>query len=298
LQRPAPNALPNDWCFELVFDYGEHDLVAPVPQETGQKWDCRADPFSNYRSTFEVRTYRRCRRALMFHNFPETRRWVSIAWSVRPTLRIRKPRPHPIQGAALFLLTSITQTGYRSTGPSSYFSKSLPPLELAYSVPVLDETVRELDSVSLENLPAGIDDKDYQWVDLDGEGASGILAEQSGGWFYKPNLSPNNLQMVDGEQRTLAQLGAAEEIARQPSLATLQTEQQQLLDLDGDGHLDLVFFKGLTPAFYERTEDQDWEPFSAFRSLPMVDWTNRNLRFIDLTGDGLADVLLTDDDAF
>ena len=28
----------------------------------------------------------------------------------------------------------------------------------------------------------------YQWVDLDGEGVSGILTEQAGAWFYKPNL--------------------------------------------------------------------------------------------------------------
>src|ERR1019366_10309813 len=61
--------LPTDWCFELVLDYGEHDLLNPVPQETGVPWDCRLDPFSTYRSTFEVRTYRLCRRALMFHHF-------------------------------------------------------------------------------------------------------------------------------------------------------------------------------------------------------------------------------------
>ena len=30
----------------------------------------------------------------------------------------------------------------------------------------------------------------------------------------------------------------------------------------------------------------------------MQDWTDPNLRFIDLTGDGVADVLITQDDAF
>ena len=65
--QPVP--LPTDWCFELVFDYGEHDEKAPLPQETTQPWDCRDDPFSTYRATFEVRTYRLCRRVLMFHHF-------------------------------------------------------------------------------------------------------------------------------------------------------------------------------------------------------------------------------------
>jgi hypothetical protein len=63
----------SDWCFEAVLDYGEHDPAAPVPQETGKIWDCRNDPFSTYRATFEVRTYRLCQRVLMFHYFPTTR---------------------------------------------------------------------------------------------------------------------------------------------------------------------------------------------------------------------------------
>ena len=50
LTAAAPVALPADWCFELVFDYGEHDLVAPTSDDTGQPWLCRADPFSTYRS--------------------------------------------------------------------------------------------------------------------------------------------------------------------------------------------------------------------------------------------------------
>ena len=33
-----------------------------------------ADPFSSYRSGFEVRTYRLCQRVLMFHHFPRAGR--------------------------------------------------------------------------------------------------------------------------------------------------------------------------------------------------------------------------------
>ena len=54
----------------------------------------------------------------------------------------------------------------------------------------VDETIREIDAESLENLPAGLDGAQYQWVDLDGEGLAGILTEQADGWFYKRNLSP------------------------------------------------------------------------------------------------------------
>src|SRR5208282_6686611 len=69
LTASSEEPLPIDCCFELVFDYGEHDLQNPLPQETGVAWNCRLDPFSSYRSTFEVRTYRLCRRVLMFHQF-------------------------------------------------------------------------------------------------------------------------------------------------------------------------------------------------------------------------------------
>jgi hypothetical protein len=66
----ANEDLPNDWCFEVVFDYGEHDAARPTPQEVNL-WRCRFDPFSTYRSCFEKRTYRLCSRVLMFHQFPK-----------------------------------------------------------------------------------------------------------------------------------------------------------------------------------------------------------------------------------
>ena len=55
LNAAAAPVPPSDWCFELVFDYGEHDASAPVPDETGV-WIRRDDPFSTYRATFEIRT--------------------------------------------------------------------------------------------------------------------------------------------------------------------------------------------------------------------------------------------------
>ena len=61
-----------DWLFEVVLDYGEHNLLAPAPApDPALQWVTRADPFSEFRSTFEVRSYRLCQRVLMFHHFPE-----------------------------------------------------------------------------------------------------------------------------------------------------------------------------------------------------------------------------------
>jgi hypothetical protein len=55
-----------------------------------------------------------------------------------------------------------------------------------------------------------------------------------------------------------------------PRWRTLGPGGPQLLDLAGDGQLDLVALSGPMPGFYERTADEDWEPFRPFRQLPNV----------------------------
>ena len=89
------------------------------------------------------------------------------------------------------MTTIASADAHRISAPSrdgSYHAKSMPPLEFRYSQPVIGREPRDLGPEALQNLPAGIDGTAYQWVDLDGEGLSGILARQGGAWFYKANL--------------------------------------------------------------------------------------------------------------
>ncbi len=290
------------WMFEVVFDYGEHDRTAPQPGDNpatsnSKSWPARNDSFSTYRAGFEVRTYRRCQRVLMFHHFAELGvdpclvrstefEYADLDYS-QPTT-INDELVH--QGSTRFasFIQSVTQSGYvrqpLAGQPDRYLKKSLPPLEFEYSKAAIQEDIHELDAASLENLPIGLDGSTYQWVDLDGEGFSGILTEQAEAWFYKRNLG-------DGH------FGPWERVATRPSLAALTGGRQQLLDLAGDGQLDVVAFAGPTPGFFERTPDQDWETFTPFRSLPNLAWDDPNLRFVDLNGDGHADVLITESEA-
>jgi RHS repeat-associated protein len=294
-----PDPSQTDWVFEVVFDYGEQATDAPTPTDVGT-WLCRHDPFSVYRAGFEVRTYRLCQRVLMFHHFPDEE-GVGDDCLVRSTdfvYRSTRNNPldlkkgHPIAS----FISSITNSGYKRTA-DGYLKRSMPALEFEYSQPVIQEEIQELDAESLENLPSGLDGSVYQWVDLDGEGLSGILTKQAKGWFYKRNLSPVS-KRHNGEERVRAEFGPAELVGSLPSFTSLAARRQQFLDLAGDGQLDLVQFDGSVSGFYERGEDDDWSQFTPFRSIPDIDWDNPHLKFIDLTGDGHADVMISEDHVF
>ena len=281
--------LPTNWLFEMVFDYGEHGALTPSPREV-QPWLARGDAFSSYRAGFEIRAHRLCRRVLMFHHFPTELNTPDSL--VRSTDFTYEERP-----SASFI-TSVTQSGYLPRSDGTYLKNSMPPLAFNYTQAELDERLRSIDPGSMENLPSGLDSTRYQWVDLDSEGLSGVLTEQANAWFYKRNLSNLPLDGASSESPPRAHFGPIELVATKPSIANLSSGHQQLMDLAGDGQLCLVQFGEPMAGFYEREHDGQWLRFKPFQFSPNVEWNNPNLRSIDLTGDGHADILITEDEVF
>lgn len=284
-EAPAPDGC-DDYLFEVVFDYGEYASPAsdrperaPDPGPPGD-WPARPDPFSSFRSGFEVRTYRLCRRSLMFHRFPG-----EASLEVTPCL-VRSTDFTYDEGPVVTYLRSVTQAGYvwdKSSG--EYRRATLPPLELGYVKPQVHDELASIDRASLDGIPNGVEGSGGQWADLDSEGISGVLLPSERAWYYKSNL---------GEGK----LGPPELQRELPLPAELGSGLQQLSDLGGDGNLDLVRYALPLSGYFERTPEGTWASHVALYQAPNLDWSDPNLRFLDVDGDGLPDILITEHNAF
>lgn len=276
---------PNEWMFELVFDYGDHRCESPATQPD-QQWPVRKDPFSQASAGFEVRSYRLCRRILMFHHFPEQ---IEASENlVASTDLDYEESPHGT------MLKTITACGYSikhssrlsSSGPERdeegrlrYGKESLPPWSFQYSqLPDLTQTEAMAANVAtLAQIP-NTGSVLAEWLDLDGEGIPGLLTRlRDGTLFYQRNngssFAPPHVLPV------------------RPSLTA--GAEAHFQDLDQNGRLDLVCTDadGRIQGYHERENADSWSEYSVFSDVPTESTVASSMISIDLTGDGLADLL-------
>ena len=317
-----PDLAAAQWLFEVVFDYDEahwretaalddHGMGrVEASIEAGGAWAARPDPYSLHRAGFEVRCYRRCRRVLMFHRFAELGALPCLVAStefdyndidVAASPATRDELEHAGSTRFMSQLQSVTHAFYRRRDEApvmrdgvayqTYDMQVLPRVEFGYTRAQIREEIEDVGEDDVRNLPAGFDDLTYRWLDLEGEGLPGILTEQGGAWFYKANRSP----LAEDGGTVVASFAPLRHVAQLPQPPGLRGARQWL-DLDRDGALNLTEFSGPTPGFFERTADESWQLHTPFTRLPNIDWQDPNLRLIDLTGDGLPDVLITESD--
>ncbi len=305
-------AEPTDWAFHLVLDYGDHDLQHPGIDPDGA-WPVRPDPWSAHRTGFELRTYRRCRRVLVFHAFP--------ALGADPVLTAATSLTYTTAANGTSLLSAVVRTGYGADGATA----SLPALELDYQPWAPAAGARSVDPEELVGAPAGLAGTDHTWVDLEGDGAPGLcLRTPDQGWYYKRNLSP--LTLVDGGPPAvrfappvrLPDLPSGLPTAGRSTAAGGSEPLTAFADADGDGLADVLVPAGTFAGIARRTgaslDGGDagsgatgavWAPLQLFDTAPVTQGRAAaggappadQVSLVDLTGDGLADLLVTGVDA-
>ncbi|ETN41172.1 uncharacterized protein HMPREF1541_03107 [Cyphellophora europaea CBS 101466] len=296
--QPTAELLEGTWCFTTVFDYGDHENEMPMVAES-RSWSCRDDPFSSCRSGFDIRTYRLCRRILTFHHFDSE--LGAKDYLVRSTDLTYD------ENETATLLVSAIQSGYTisksSSGAPSYTRRSLPAVSFDYStfpsdVELASLVAQDIDSSSSEGLPIGIAGPGYQWIDLHSEGLSGILVQDGRNWYYKRNTSASNLvPNDDGILEAKPRFEPLQLVPQVPSFSAhgSSSARVQFGDVAGAGKLDVVVTIPGAWGYFEREDNEGWTDFRTFPSFPPIDTSDKDVRFLDLSGDGLPDILICSD---
>jgi RHS repeat-associated protein len=274
---------PHRWSHPLLSrisyaDYG--DPGAPSFLVTADfEYEARPDAFSDYRAGFEVRTTRRCTLIrVSTHAADEVTRVVK-AYRFAYTQA-------PFNGASL--LTRVDVVGIDEQAPPDQREQALPPLTFDYSG--FDPTGRRFEPVTGAGLPTGsLADPTLTLVDLHGFGLPDILELAHQTRRYWRNRGGGRFDLP----RTLTQAPPV----------SLADPGVQVLDADGDGRPDLkVTGVGARSGMNEGTGLSGYFPmrfpagwsarsFQPYRQAPSIASGGPATRLIDLTGDGLTDVL-------
>lgn len=285
---------PGQWHFELIFDYGEYDAGSANAYQPVRQWACRSDPFSAYQAGFEIRTYRRCLQILLFHRFNEL--------GAQPVLVNTMAFNYEANAlTGLSQLISVQETGYQYQGLGQpYLTQPMPLLALNYTdFQLLGASFTLLQQQSGDKpLPGFEQAPHYQFVDLYGEGIPGILYTDGQSTYYQsPVLTTGpsaHLQSATAREDTIF-YSMPKQCLVFPLERRVAGDNMALMDVTGNGQLDLVISGAGAKGYYEINADDGWQNFQPFQSFPS-DYHQANQQLADLTGQGLADlVMLTED---
>jgi RHS repeat-associated protein len=258
----------------VLFDYGEYSVADP--DGPPGDWIVRADPFSSYRSGFEIRTLRRCRAILVQHCFHD--QFGGEPFLVRALELDYGPAPGQA-GPDLSFVRRVTETGFRRLDDGGYLRAPYPPLELDYSpFEPRDGHYRRLVVERNGSLPGYLGQGQYLLTDLGGQGLPGLLYsdanatlfwEPLGGGRFTGPIRPSGF----------------------PLESDLNGGSVVLTSLRANGQQDLVVNSPRRPGCYPADGTGCWQPFRPFPSAP-TDLGDPRTQLVDMTGAGRADIAL------
>ncbi|MEP3890333.1 MAG: SpvB/TcaC N-terminal domain-containing protein [Hellea sp.] len=260
-----------EWIFRLTFDYGEHDSLNPE-LITGD-WSYRKDPFSTYRSGYDTRTRRLCQRILQFNLMPGSGRDDHV-------LNMATELDYD-DNAIASRVKEITHRRYRLDGsPEVYESAAMPSVSFTYSEARPDDRIHIIGPGDVAGSPSGLGG-DYRFIDLDGESIAGILSEQGNDWYYRRNLGGGDFEPPKA-------------INRPAGWASLNNGGQ-IATIESDGTPYLVSY-GNIAGYAERLDDESWGDYVPLPQKPNINVNDPNIRWLDLNGDGRAEICLLNDE--
>lgn len=248
-------------------DYQENNGTKFLVTVLFEYEDGRADPFSDYRAGFEIRTTKRCKSILI-----ETH--ADRDYKVRRyEFTYRNDSLNKVS-----LLRAIDVVGFDDGGTEA---RELPPVEFGYSeFKPQDRARRDFYPIQGPDLPAtSLANSSVELVDLFGNGLPDVL-EMNGTIRYWRNRGNGKFDLP-------------RPMAEAPAGLTLASVGVQLIDANGDGRTDLLVTEGALSGYYPLQFGGRWDrrSFQKYAEAPSFDLKDPEVRLIDLTGDGVTDVI-------
>jgi RHS repeat-associated protein len=224
----------------------------------------RPDPFSEYRSGFEIRTTQRCDIIRVTTHAADGVDRVAREYRLSYTQAA-------FTGASL--LAGVTVVGVDQTQ-----TQSMPPLTFEYAE--FSPAGRRFELLTGPALPTTpLTSPTLALVDLHGAGLPDIVELSSTAQRYWRNAGNGRFELP----RNLGNV---------PPFV-LGADGVRLLDADGDGRADLFVASTPVAGFFPMTNAGGWSQrsFRSYPQLPSVNLADASVKLIDLDGDGLTDVL-------
>ncbi|WP_135079062.1 SpvB/TcaC N-terminal domain-containing protein [Terasakiella sp. SH-1] len=274
-----------EFAFEVLFNYGQHQLPDQNPEcnpyDTTDNWLYRADAFSSYKSTFEVRTRRLCRNILMFHHFKKE---LGDPCLVKALSFEYEQTKH----SKLSIIKSVTATGYTRHGKKhgdSYTALSLPKTDFSYSkfAPPKEPRFNQL-LEDQSGIPGYLDASGFQPIDLNCEGIAGLLYQTENGLKYLE---------AEGDGK----YSPPTDVIQFPIDQNFEGAQASLVDLEGRGQLELVVNDGNRTGYYAKrptgkvTGQPQWSSFVPFETYP-TDYADPAMEMVGLANNGMTDLVM------
>ncbi|MBB3188945.1 SpvB/TcaC N-terminal domain-containing protein [Halomonas cerina] len=246
----------------------------------GFEYEERPDPFSDYRSGFEIRTRKRCRRIVVRTHADKDRRVRIYQLSYLDERIAAGELPEalsPLNGASL--LSQIRVIGHDDEqSEEADQTAALPPLEFSYTT--FQPKERDFFPLESRNLPArSLASPNLELADLFGNGLPDII-EMNGAVRYWRNLGGGRFDLP-------------REMREAPVGLRLADPGVQLIDANGDGRIDLLATANGLSGYFPLNFQGAWDrrSFQRYRQAPSFNLEDAEVQLVDLDGDGVTDAI-------